>query len=405
MIARATASAEVRAFEFAADVADVGAGGVGADAEQPWRSPRCPSRGPVRRRRGARAARAATPPGSAPPGGCGTGSRCRRRRSRGSRRPGAPAGTRGRRRRGRRAPPTASSPSGSSTISRTRAPWRRERAPASSRSGAKPASTIDVGARGQVVAAFLFGQHDLDHLRPQQGGEAGPGDRPFGVDGGDREADRQRRARARRRPGRRRGRTPSAAPAARSRERRSSSSEAHVAGRAAFARRIGPLGHFVGGVALDRVDRAVGVDRFDQADVLAAPDDQVAGFGGAARRGDSAAARIRPSSRGRRRTGSLRRCRPAGCPPGRRTRRRSRRTRGRRRRPGRRSGIRRSAAIRWSRAASPPGRPGCGRLRSRRGRGRTRWSSRGGRGGGAAAERRLAEQLREGLGGGGGGET
>ena len=109
--------------------------------------------------------------------------------------------------------------------------------------GGEAGEDDDVGARGQVVAAFLFGQDDLDHLRPQQGGEAGPGDRPFGVDGGDREADRQRRARRvvgglaedeRRRRRRRRARWG-----------RGSSSEAHVAGRAAAARRIGPLGHFV----------------------------------------------------------------------------------------------------------------------------------------------------------------
>src|SRR5262249_7689900 len=69
-------------------------------------------------------------------------------------------------------------------------------------------------------------------------------------------------------------------------------------GRAAGAGRVGPLGDFVVGVALDRVDGAVGVDRFDQADVLAAPDDQVARFGRAARRGDGAAARFGPAPEG-----------------------------------------------------------------------------------------------------------
>src|SRR4051794_30711695 len=36
--------------------------------------------------------------------------------------------------------------------------------------------------------------------------------------------------------------------------------------------------HLVGGVALDRVDRAARVDGLDDADVAAAPDDQVAGL-------------------------------------------------------------------------------------------------------------------------------
>src|SRR6476469_7279949 len=57
------------------------------------------------------------------------------------------------------------------------------------------------------------------------------------------------------------------------------SAEADVAGGAAAVRPVGALGDAIGGVALDRVDAAVGVDRLDDADVLAAPHEEVAGRG------------------------------------------------------------------------------------------------------------------------------
>src|SRR3954449_12860621 len=55
------------------------------------------------------------------------------------------------------------------------------------------------------------------------------------------------------------------------------SAEPHVARGAAAVGPVRPPAHLVRGVALDCVDRAVGVDRLDDADVAAAPDDQVAG--------------------------------------------------------------------------------------------------------------------------------
>ena len=65
---------------------------------------------------------------------------------------------------------------------------------------------------------------------------------------------------------------------------RARSAEPDVAGGAVAAGIVRAAGDRVGGVALDGVDLAVGVDGLDDADVLAAPDDQVAGLRRRARR-------------------------------------------------------------------------------------------------------------------------
>src|SRR4051794_15947918 len=74
------------------------------------------------------------------------------------------------------------------------------------------------------------------------------------------------------------------------------SADTDVPGGAVAVGTVHPAGHHVGGVALDGVDLAVGVDRLDDADVLAAPDHEVAGVGlGAGAVGRPAAGALRPA--------------------------------------------------------------------------------------------------------------
>src|SRR3954447_22373208 len=64
----------------------------------------------------------------------------------------------------------------------------------------------------------------------------------------------------------------------------------HVARRPAAVPAVGAARHRVGGVALDGLDRAVGIDGLDDPDVAPAPDDQVAGLRRAAGRKRAAGA-------------------------------------------------------------------------------------------------------------------